>query len=89
MIAEAKELNRLINRLWKFIKEHDIPPQSDIEAWDKVVADSEELRDDYNGNTPKNRLFCAWMVAYLQYMSDISKGEPTLTQEMEEAVKDI
>ena len=89
MIAEAKEINGLINKLWKFIKEHDIPPQCDIEAWDAIMADSEKMKDDYSGTTPKNRLFRQWLVAYLEYMSDISKGIPTLMQEAEKVVKDI
>ena len=89
MIAEAKEINGLINKLWRFIKEHDIPPQNDIEAWDKIIADSEKMKDDYSGSIPKNRLFCKWLVAYLEYMSDISKGVPTLMQEAEQAAKSI
>ena len=89
MIAEAKEINGLINKLWKFIKEHDIPPQSAIEAWDKIVADSEQMKDDYSGPHPKNRLFRQWLVAYLDYMSDVSKGVPTLMQEAEREAKEI
>lgn len=90
MITEAKEINRLINTLWKFIKEHDIPPQNDIEAWDKIMDDVETLlKADYIGNTPKNRLFRSWVKAYMDYMSDISKGEPTLMQEAEKVVKSV
>lgn len=89
MIAEAKDINGLINKLWRFIKEHDIPPQNDIEAWDKIVDDTEKMKDDYSGNTPKNRLFRQWIIAYMDYMSDISKGVPTLTQEAREAVKGL
>lgn len=89
MIAEAKEINELINKLWRFIKEHDIPPQNDIEAWDRIVDDTEKLRNDYSGNTPKNKLFCRWVADYMEYMSDIAKGEPTLMQEAEQVVKSM
>ena len=62
MVAEAKQINTLINKLWKFIKEHDIPPLDDTAAWDRVVEDSMQMKEDYSGDEPIKRLFCKWLV---------------------------
>lgn len=74
MVAEAKELNNLINQLWKFIKAHDIPPQDDIEAWDKVVEDAEQMKELYSGDEPIKVLFRKWLVDYLEYMGRRDKA---------------
>ena len=84
-----KDINRFINRLWQFIKADDIPAQNDEGAWDKVVDDATELTKNHQGSDPLDSLFRKWVVAYLQYMSDVSKGTPTLMQECKEVVKTV
>ena len=74
-----------INSLWKFIKHTEIPAQADQEAWDKVVDDATNLTHEYQTSDPLHVMFRVWTVAALQYMSDISKGVPTLMQEANEA----
>lgn len=82
-----REINKFLNAFWKFIKHHNIPTQNDDAAWDGVIDDAHELTKDHQSSDPMDKLFRMWMVAYLQYMSDISKGMPTLMQECNEVVK--
>ena len=88
MVAEAKEINNRINILWKWIKAHDIPSQADTDAWDAIVDDTEKLREYTSGSDPLNVLFRSWLVSYLQYMSDVSKGVPTLMQECNQIIRE-
>ena len=83
-----REINKYLNEFWKFIKHHDIPTQNDDEAWDKVIDDATELTADHQSSDPIDKLFRMWVVAYLEYMSTISKGIPTLMQEAHEAMKE-
>lgn len=78
-----------INNLWKFIKHTEIPTQNDDEAWDKVVDEATEVTKDYQTSDPMHVLFRTWMMAYLDYMSTVSKGMPTLMQEAKEVVKGV
>ena len=80
-----RNIYNFINQLWKFIKHTEIPTQADTEAWDKVVDDATELTKEYQTSDPLHVMFRVWTVAALQYMSDISKGVPTLMQEANEA----
>ena len=84
-----KQINAFLNIFWKFIKHHDIPTQNDDNAWDKVIDDAHELTKDHQSSDPIDKLFRMWMVAYLEYMSTISKGMPTLSQELKEAVREV
>ena len=88
MIKDAKEINHRLNILWQFIKAHDIPSQADIEAWGEIVADTEKLKTMTDGKDPLNVLFRRWLVSYLEYMNIISKGMPTLSQELKEVLKE-
>ena len=82
-------IHGFINDLWKWIKNTEIPPQSNDIAWDHVVQASEDLCRDYRTSDPLHRLFRAWVVDYLEYLSDVSKGVPTLMQEANEAKKAV
>lgn len=85
-----KQLYAIVLKLWEFIKDHlDIPTQSDNASWDRIVSESNELVKDHQTSDPIDRLFVAWVVAYLQYMSDVSKGIPTLMQEAKEVAKEV
>ena len=79
-----KTIFGFLNNLWKFIKSTEIPTQTDIDGWDKVVADATDLTHEYQTSDPLHVMFRVWTVAALQYMSDISKGVPTLMQEANE-----
>ena len=72
MIAEAKEINGLINKMWRFIKEHDIPDDSDQRAWDQLNDEITELCRPYWADSPMSKLFRAWMVDYTVYMTRIN-----------------
>ena len=78
-----------INNLWKFIKHTDIPSQNDIDGWDEVVDKATELTKEYQTSDPLHVMFRMWTIAALQYMSDISKGVPTLMQECNEVKKAV
>ena len=84
-----RNIYNFINQFWKFIKHTEIPPQSDREAWDKVVDEATEVTKDYQTSDPMHVLFRTWMMAYLDYMSTVSKGMPTLMQECNEVVKAV
>lgn len=86
---KIREIYMFIMAFWKFIKRNDIPTQADNESWDRIVAESNELIKDHKSSDPIDRLFVAWVVAYLQYMSDVSKGIPTLMQEAKEVAKEV
>lgn len=86
---DLKEINKFVNDLWKFIKQNEIPAQNDNEAWEYITEESEKLVKNYKTSRPMDRLFVAWVVAYLQYMSDVSKGIPTLMQEAKEVAKEV
>ena len=82
-----KQIYKFVCDMWTFIRTHDIPPQANQPAWDKIVEDATELTKEYQTSDPMHRLFRTWVIAYLDYMSTISKGVPTLMQEANE-VKD-
>ena len=84
-----KEINKFINELWKFIKTTEIPAQNDDEAWEQVIDKTDALVADYKPKTPMNDLFKHWVVEYVDYMSVVSKGMPTLMQEAKEVVKGV
>lgn len=83
-----KKIYDFINAFWKFIKHTEIPPQNDDAAWDKVVDDVSVLTKEYQGAEPMHKLFRLWAIAYLEYMSTVSKGFPTLMQECNEVMKE-
>ena len=83
----TKEIFNFINAMWKFIKHTEIPANNDNEAWDEVVDKATLLTSEYKTSDPRDKLFRTWVIAYLDYMSAISKGVPTLMQEANE-VKD-
>lgn len=80
-----RNIYNFINSLWKFIKHTEIPPQSDREAWDKIVDEATELTRAYLTDKPIDRLFRMWVIAYLDYMSAVSLGKSIID---EEVVKD-
>lgn len=84
-----RSIYNFINSLWKFIKHTEIPAQNDNDAWDKVVDDATELTKEYQTSDPLHRLFRTWVMAYLDYMSSISKGVPTLMQEANKVKAEI
>ncbi len=84
-----RSIYNFINSLWKFIKHTEIPAQNDAEAWDKVVDEATEVTKDYQTSDPMHVLFRMWMIAYLDYMSSISKGVPTLMQEANKVKAEI
>ena len=86
---DKKEIYDFINKFWKFIKGNEIPSQNEDEAWDVVVNNASEVTKEYQGKEPMHKLFRLWMVAYLEYMSTVSKGVPTLMQECKEVVKTV
>ena len=82
-----KRIYKFVCDMWTFIRTHDIPPQNDDSAWDKIVEDATDLTREYKTSDPLHVLFRMWTVAYLDYMNSISKGVPTLMQECNQ-VKD-
>ena len=86
---KLKEINKFINALWQYIKNTEIPPQANDIAWDQANDKAHELVESYQSSDPLHRLFRAWVVDYLEYMSDVSKGVPTLMQEANEAKKAV
>lgn len=84
-----KQIYKFVCDMWTFIRTHDIPAQNDNEAWDQVVDDTTELTEEYQTSDPMHRLFRTWVIAYLDYMSAISKGVPTLMQECNEVKKAV
>ena len=84
-----KTIFKFLNELWKFIKHTELPANNDIEGWDKVVEDASELTAEYKTSDPLHVMFRVWTCAALQYMSDISKGVPTLMQECNEVKKAV
>lgn len=69
-----KQIYKFVCDMWDFIRTHEIPSQDNQAAWDKVVNDATELTRDYKTDDSLHKLFRAWIVAYLDYMSAISKG---------------
>lgn len=84
-----KKIYKFVCDMWTFIRTHDIPTQNDNDAWDKVVDDATELTKEYQTSDPLHRLFRTWVMAYLDYMSAISKGVPTLMQECNQVKEGI
>lgn len=78
-----KQVYDFINRLWKWIKLTEIPPQSDNEAWDKVTHDASVLTAEHQGKAPIDRLFRMWVIAYLDYMSAVSLGKSIIDEQAE------
>lgn len=88
-MEEMRKIYSFINQFWKFIKSHEIPAQNDDEAWDVVVADAADLTKDHQSSDPLDKLYRMWVIAYLEYMSSISKGMPTLMQECNSIKKEV
>ena len=84
-----KQIYKFVCDMWTFIRTHNIPAHNDNDAWDQVVDDATELTKEYNTSDPLHRLFRTWVIAYLDYMSAISKGVPTLMQECNEVKKAV
>ena len=84
-----KTIFKFLNELWKFIKHTEIPANNDDEGWDEVVDKATELTKEYQTSDPLHVMFRMWVIAALQYMSDISKGVPTLMQECNEVKKAV
>lgn len=84
-----KQIYKFVCDMWTFIRTHDIPAQNDNDAWDQIVDDASELTKDFKTSDPLHKLFRAWVVNYLDYMSSISKGVPTLMQEANEVKAEI
>lgn len=78
-----KQVYDFINRLWKWIKSTEIPPQSDNEAWDKITHDASVLTAEHQGKAPIDRLFRMWVIAYLDYMSAVSLGKSIIDEQAE------
>ena len=74
---------KFICKLWKWIKQTEIPPQSDNEAWDKIVDEATELTKAYLTDKPIDRLFRMWVIAYLDYMSAVSLGKSIIDEQAE------
>jgi hypothetical protein len=74
---------KFICKLWKWIKQTEIPPQSDNEAWDKVTHDASVLTAEHQGKAPIDRLFRMWVIAYLDYMSAVSLGKSIIDEQAE------
>lgn len=72
---------KFICKLWKWIKQTEIPPQSDNEAWDKIVDDATELTRAYLSDKPIDRLFRMWVIAYLEYMGQVSSGKSIVDEQ--------
>ena len=85
----TKEIFNFINTMWKFIKHTEIPANNDNEAWDEVVDKATLLTSEYKTSDPRDKLFRTWVIAYLDYMSAISKGVPTLMQEANKVKAEI
>ena len=88
-MSRTKEIFNFINEMWKFIKHTEIPANNDNEAWDEVVDKATLLTSEYKTSDPRDKLFRTWVIAYLDYMSAISKGVPTLMQECNEVKKAV
>lgn len=88
-MSRTKEIFNFINAMWKFIKHTEIPANNDNEAWDEVVDKATLLTSEYKTSDPRDKLFRTWVIAYLDYMSAISKGVPTLMQECNEVKKAV
>lgn len=71
-MEKQNEMYLFINKLWQFIKHTEIPKQDDHDAWDKIVETTDSITRNYWTSDPLHRLFRAWMVATLEYMSDLS-----------------
>ena len=89
MEERNKEIYQFLSALWRFIKHTKIPKNDDHDAWDKVVDDATDLTKDHQTSAPVDKLYRMWTIATLQYMSDISKGVPTLMQECNEVKKAV
>lgn len=89
MEEKNQEFYQFLSRLWRFIKHTEIPANNDNEAWDEVVDKATLLTSEYKTSDPRDKLFRTWVIAYLDYMSAISKGVPTLMQECNEVKKAV
>lgn len=84
-----KKIYKFICDFWTFIRTHKIPTQNDDNAWDKVIDDAHELTKDHQSSDPIDKLFRMWVIAYLEYMSTVSKGMPTVMQEAHDAQDEV
>lgn len=73
---------KFICKLWKWIKQTEIPPQSDNETWDKIVDEATELTRAYLTDKPIDRLFRMWVIAYLEYMGQVSSGKSIVDEQV-------
>ena len=80
---DKKTIYNFINKFWKWIKQTEIPPQSDNEAWDKITHDASVLTAEHQDKAPIDRLFRMWVIAYLDYMSAVSLGKSIIDEQAE------
>ena len=89
MEEKNKQIYQFLGGLWRFIKHTEIPANNDVEGWDAVVDKATLLTSEFQTSDPMHVMFRMWVIAALQYMSDISKGVPTLMQECNEVKKAV
>lgn len=73
---------KFICKFWKWIKTTNIPLQSDQDAWDKIVDEATELTRAYLTDKPIDRLFRMWVIAYLEYMGQVSSGKSIVDEQV-------
>ena len=73
---------KFICKFWKWIKSTEIPDQSNQPAWDKIVDDATELTRAYLTDKPIDRLFRMWVIAYLEYMGQVSSGKSIVDEQV-------
>lgn len=78
---DKKTIYNFVNKFWKWIKSTEIPPQSDNEAWDKITHDASVLTAEHQSKAPIDRLFRMWVIAYLEYMGQVSSGKSIVDEQ--------
>lgn len=76
-----KQIYKFVCNMWAFIRTTEIPPQSDQAAWDNIVDEATELTRDYKSDKPIDKLFRMWVIAYLEYMSQVSIGKSIIDEQ--------
>ncbi len=84
-----KEIYDFICTLWQWIKTTKIPAQSDNAAWDSITDSATKLTAEYQGDKPINKLFRAWVIAYLDYMSAVSLGKGIIDEQAEKIERSV
>ncbi len=80
-MGKDNPIYKFICKFWKWIKTTDIPVQSDQPAWDNIVDEATELTRDYKSDKPIDKLFRMWVIAYLEYMSQVSIGKSIIDEQ--------